>query len=77
MKFNYGHYLTAFELLFWDVAKLPVSDNILERLKVEIKSEEFSSYDNYSVWDELNISTEKHVALKALSEVKSRIKVTL
>ena len=37
VKLNYGDYLTPFELLFRDVAKLPVSDNILERLKVEIK----------------------------------------
>ena len=64
---NYADYLTPFELLFRDVAKLPVSDNILERLKVEIKREAFSSYDNYSFWDELNISKEEHVALKGLS----------
>ena len=48
MKLNYADYLTPFELLFRDVAKLPVSDNILEQLKVEIKREAFSSYDNYS-----------------------------
>ena len=64
---NYADYLTPFELLFRDAAKLPVSDNILERLKVEIKREAFSSYDNYSFWDELNISKEEHVALKGLS----------
>ena len=67
VKLNYADYLTPFELLFRDVAKLPVSDNILERLKVEIKREAFSSYDNYSFWDELNISKEEHVALKGLS----------
>ena len=39
----------------------------MERLKVEIKREAFSSYDNYSFWDELNISKEEHVALKGLS----------
>ena len=39
----------------------------MERLKVEIKREVFSSYDNYSFWDELNISKEEHVALKGLS----------
>ena len=50
-----------------DDAKLPVSDNILEWLKVEIKSEAFSSYDYYNFWDELNISKEEHMALKALS----------
>ena len=48
-------------------------DNILERLKVEIKGEAFSSYDNYSFWDELNISKEEHVALKGLSANKDLI----
>ena len=67
VKLNYADYLTPFELLFRDVAKLPVSDNILERLKVEIKREAFSSYDNYSFWDELNISKEEHLALKGSS----------
>ena len=66
-KLNYGDYLTRFELLFRDVAKLPVSNNKLELLKVEIKREAFSSYDNYSFWDELNISKEEQVALKGLS----------
>ena len=59
--------------MFRDVAKLLVSDNILERLKVEIKREVFSSYDNYSFWDELNISKEEHVALKGLSANKDLI----
>ena len=54
-------------MLFRDVAKLTVSDNILERLKLEIKREVFSSYDNYSFWGELNIGKEEHVALKGLS----------
>ena len=67
VKLNYGDYLTSFELLFRDVAKLPVSDNILERLKVEIKREAYSSYDNYSFWDELSINKDKHAALKGLS----------
>ena len=45
----------------------------MERLKVEIKGEAFSSYDNYSFWDELNISKEEHVALKGLSANKDLI----
>ena len=45
----------------------------MERLKVEIKRQAFSSDDNYSVWDELNISKEKHVALKSLSANKDLI----
>ena len=52
---------------------LPVSGNILERLRVEIKREAFSLYDNYSFWDELNISKEEHVALKGLSTNKDFI----
>ena len=48
VRLNYGDYLTPFELLSRDVANLPVSHNILERLKVEIKREAFSSYNNYS-----------------------------
>ena len=32
LKLNYGDYLTPFELLFQDVTRLPVTDNILERL---------------------------------------------
>ena len=73
VKLNYGDYLTPLEFLFRDVAKPPVSDNILEGLKVEIKREAFSLYDNYSFWDERNISKEEHVALKGLSANKDLI----
>ena len=73
VKLNYGDYLTQLEFLFRDVAKPPVSDNILEGLKVEIKREAFSLYDNYSFWDERNISKEEHVALKGLSANKDLI----
>ena len=66
VKLNYGDYLTPFELLFRDVAKLSVFDNILERLNVQIKREAFSSYDNYKFWDELNISKKRHAALTGL-----------
>ena len=47
--------------------------NILEWLKVEIKREVFSSYESYSLWDELNISKEEHVALKRLYTNKDLI----
>ena len=66
VKLNYRDYLTPFELLFRDVAKLSVFDNILERLNVQIKREAFSSYDNYKFWDELNISKKRHAALTGL-----------
>ena len=73
VKLNYEDYLIPFELLFRDVTKLPVLENILERLKVEIKREAFSSYDNYSFWKELNISKEEHKALKCLFTNKDLI----
>ena len=41
MKVNYGDYLTFFEISFRDVTKLRVSNNILARLKVDIKRELF------------------------------------
>ena len=66
MKLNYGDYLTPCELLFRDVTKLPVPDNIQEWLKAEIKRDVFSSYDHYNFWDELSISKEEHLALKSL-----------
>ena len=37
LKLNYGDYLTPFELLFRDVTRLPVTNNILERLKLRSK----------------------------------------
>ena len=70
MELNYGDYLTPFELLFRDVTKLPVRENILEWLKVQIKREAFLSYDNYSFWNEL---VEEHVALTGLSTNKDLI----
>ena len=73
VKLNYGDYLTPFELLFRDVTKLSVPENILEQLKLEIKREAFSSYDNYSFWNELNISKEEHKALQSLSSNKDLI----
>ena len=73
VNLNYKDYLTPFELLFRDVTKLPDPENILERLKVEIKREAFSSYDNCNFWAELTISKEEHKALKSLSANKDLI----
>ena len=73
VKLNYRDCLTPFELLFRDVTKLPVLENILERLKVDIKREALSSYHNYSFSDELNLSKEEHKALKSLSTNKDLI----
>lgn len=71
VKFNYKNYLSSFELLFWDVTQLPISDNISEQLKVEVKREGFSPYNNDSFWDELNISQEEHVTLKVYPQIKT------
>ena len=67
VKLNYGAYLTPFRILFRDVIKLPVLDNMLEQLEVEIKKEAFSLHDNYRVWNEFGSSNGEDVALKGLS----------
>ena len=67
VKLNYGAYLTPFRTLLRDVIKLPVLDNMLEQLEVEIKKEAFSLRDNYRVWNEFGSSNEEDVALKGLS----------
>ena len=46
--------------------KLRVQNNILERIKTELKKEAFTSYDNYNFWQELNISREEYKTIKEL-----------
>lgn len=71
VKLNCENHLNLFQLLFRHVTKLTVPYNVSERLKSEIvKIEIFSSYGNYSFWDELNISKAEPVALKGLSTNK-------
>ena len=45
----------------------------MEKVKAEIKKEEFSSFDSYNFWIELNISKEEYLALKCLSINKNII----
>ena len=53
-KLNYADYLAAYELMFRDVKNLPVEDNILERIKVDLRKICFSSIDRCKFEDEIN-----------------------
>ena len=55
-KLNYADYLTPYELLFRDIKELSVDDNILERVKIDMKKICFSSFKNFKFKDELNIT---------------------
>ena len=63
-KLNYAGYLTPYEILFGDIKRLFVDDNILEKLKVDMKKICFSSFENFKFKDELNITPAKLKALK-------------
>ena len=45
----------------------------MEKVKAEIKKEEFSSFDIYNFWNELNVSKEEYLPLKCLSINKNII----
>ena len=68
-KLNYTDYLTPYELLFRDIKKLSVDDNILERVKIDMKKICFSSFENFKFKDELNITPDE---LKPLKDLLSR-----
>ena len=68
-KLNYADYLTPYELLFRDIKELSVDDNILERVKIDMKKICFSSFENFKFKDELNITPDE---LKALKDLSSR-----
>ena len=72
-KLNYTGYLTPYEILFGDIKRLSVDDNILEKLKVDMKKICFSSFENFKFKDELNITPAKLKALKDLSSRKDII----
>ena len=65
IKLNYGDYMTPFELFYRKIRKLPIESHELEKVKTKIKKEAYSSFDNYNFWNELNISKEEFLALKA------------
>ena len=68
-KLNNSYYLTPSELLFRDIKELSVDDNILERVKVDLKKICFSSFENFKFKDELNITPDE---LKPLQDLLSR-----
>ena len=65
-KLNYADYLTPYELLFRDIKEISVDDNILERVKIDMKKIRFSSFENFKFKDELNITPDELKALKDL-----------
>ena len=72
-KLNYADYLTPYELLFRDIKELSVDDNILERVKIDMKKICFSSFENFKFKVELNITPDELKALKDLSSRKDII----
>ena len=71
IKLNYDGHMTPFELFYLEIQKLPIEDHELQKVRKEIKSETYSSFDNYNFRNELNISKEECLALKGLSCNKS------
>ena len=53
--------------MFRDVKNLSVEDNILKRIKVDLKKICFSSIDRYEFEDEINLTKEKMQVLRDLS----------
>ena len=72
-KLNNSYYLTPSELLFRDIKQLSNDDNILERVKVDLKKICFSSFENFKFKDELNITPDELKPLKDLSSRKDII----
>ena len=59
--------------MFRDTREFSVNDNILERVKIDMKKICFSSFENFKFKDELNITPDEHKALKDLSSRKDII----
>ena len=77
IKLNYGDHMTQFELFYLEIRKLPIEDHELQKVRIGIKNEAYSSFDNYFFWNELNISKEEFLALESLSSNKGiRVRVT-
>ena len=58
-KLNYADYLAPYKLMFRDVENLSVEDNILKRIKVDLKKICFSSLDRYKLEDKINLTKRK------------------
>ena len=72
-KLNYTDYVTPYKLLFRDIKELSVDDNVLERVKIDMKKICFSSFENFKFKDELNITPDELKVLKDLSPRKDII----
>ena len=70
---SYTDYVTPYKLLFRDINELSVDDNILERVKIDMKKICFSSFENFKFKDELDITPDELKALKDLSSRKDII----
>ena len=66
-KLNYANYLAPYELLLRDAKNLSVEDNILARIKVDLKKICFSSLDRYKFEDKINLTKEEMQVLRDLS----------
>ena len=64
---TYADYLAPYELLFRNVKNLSVEDNILERIKVDLKKICFSSLDRCKCEDKINLTMEEMQILRDLS----------
>ena len=59
--------MAPYELLFRDIKNLSADDNILERVKVDLKNICFKSFESYRFENELNLTKEELQVLKELS----------
>ena len=62
-KLKYADYLAPYELLFRDVKNLSVNNNILQRIKVDLKKICFSSLDRYKFEDEIKDLTKEEMQI--------------
>ena len=60
-------YLAPYELIFRNVKNLSVEDNILEKIKVDLKKICFSSLARYTFEDKINLTKEEMQVLRDLS----------
>ena len=59
--------MTLLQRFYYEIQKLPIEDHELEKVKTEIKKEAYWSFDNYSFWNELNITKEEYLAWRGFS----------
>ena len=65
-KLYYADYLAPYELLLRDVKNLSVEDNILARIKIDLKKIFFSPLDRYKFEDKINLTKEEMQVLRDL-----------